>query len=65
MFCHLIEKSGKTRNIENDNFYFTEKNDVLSFDRKSGKTRKILKIENDNFYFTKKLMFCHLTENPT
>ena len=39
--------------------------DVLSFDRKSGKTRKILKIENDNFYFTKKLMFCHLTENPT
>ena len=64
MFCHLIEKSGKTRNIENDNFYFTE-TIVLSFDRKSGKTRKILKIENDNFYFTKKLMFCHLTENPT
>ena len=39
--------------------------DVLSFDRKSVKIRQIREIVNGNFYFTKKLMFCHLTENPT
>ena len=63
MFCHLIEKSGKTRNIENCNFYFTE-TIVLSFDRKSGKIRQIHEFENDNFMSRKKMMFCHLTENP-
>ena len=47
-------KSGNTRQIreireiENDNFVFTEKVVVLSFNRKSG----FFEIENDNFYFT-------------
>ena len=43
----------------------SEKIAVLSFDRKYVKIRQIREIVNGNFYFTKKLMFCHLTENPT
>ena len=51
MFCYLTGNPEKTREIENDNFDFTKKNVVLSFDRKSDK------IENDNFDFTKKRCF--------
>ena len=44
---------------------FAEKNVVLSFDRKSGKTLKIREIENDNFYFTEKKIYFFFTFSLT
>ena len=47
-------KSGKTREIKDDNFSHFTKKIVLSFDRKPGKTCEIREIGNDNFDFTRK-----------
>ena len=57
-------KSGKTREIKDDNFSHFMKKIVLSFDRKPEKLVKFVKLEMITLISREKMSFCHLRENP-